>query len=365
MNATLRELVLAVRYGDASLVGESVGYIVLGAADRAATVARRADLDSVLLTGEGEVALDATACTPLESEASLRALLKSLLSLVRAHCPNLERVAQRPGSAGLPHLVTELEAALVPVNRKAARRPLSRLVREARRSAAQASVHRAVLPVMAQQGDGAEPAAWTSAPEAKDEVPSEPEVSEQAPRPEARMQPEPRAVASAPPQLIPPAVPVPLVEEASFPGEEAPVSVWGARSVFAPLPLDPFDDALTVVRAEVAEVSQAQLAVSPEVDHPAEPVTGPGTSLAPPRDVWHLGTAPEPFQPSTLGVRGREIPEETPLIEGQVGAQVRRPSDASELLEQMRVVGKPSEDLYRALQALSRVDLSPAAPLVG
>lgn len=148
MTASLRELVLAVRYGHASLVGESVGYIILGAADRAAAVSRRADLDSVLLCADGAVELEAGACSDSEAERSLRALLASLLSLVRSQCPNLERVARRGSEAGLRHLIVELEAALVPVNRKAARRSLSRLVREARRSARLAEQNSAVAPVM-------------------------------------------------------------------------------------------------------------------------------------------------------------------------------------------------------------------------
>src|SRR5687768_9521770 len=113
MNASLREIVLAVRFGEASLVGESVGYLVLGACDRAESAPRSADLDGVLVTSDGELVLDAPAATQQEAERGLRHLLGQLLTLLRTPFPNLARVAMRE-PCGLRHVVSEIEAAVVP-----------------------------------------------------------------------------------------------------------------------------------------------------------------------------------------------------------------------------------------------------------
>jgi len=137
MSVLVRDVVTAVRHGEAALVGESCGYLVLGAADQVLEAPRAVHFDSVSLTSDGAVALDAVPCSLVEAEQSLRLLLGQLLRFVRTPCPNLRRVADRAESKGLHTLVLELEAALVPVNRRAARRSLSRLVRETARSQAQ------------------------------------------------------------------------------------------------------------------------------------------------------------------------------------------------------------------------------------
>lgn len=138
-SVTLRDIVLSVRYGDAALVGESAGYLVLAATDLGIEAPRQFGLDGVLVIDDGRVEVDASTCTHAESEAQLRLLLGQLLLLVRTACPNLQRVADRKETRGLKGLQRELEAALVPVNRKAARRSLARLVREAMKSALRGS----------------------------------------------------------------------------------------------------------------------------------------------------------------------------------------------------------------------------------
>lgn len=147
MTTSLREIVLSVRYGDAALVGESAGYLVLGVADLFSEMPRAASLDAVYVTDDGSVVVDASPCTFQESEASLRRMLSLLLQLVRTPCRNLDRVAERQETRGLSGLVAELESALVPVNRKAARRSLARLVREAKKASARMGVLASVEPV--------------------------------------------------------------------------------------------------------------------------------------------------------------------------------------------------------------------------
>lgn len=137
MSVLVRDIVTAVSHGEAALVGESCGYLVLGAADQVQHAPRAVHFDSLSVTSDGALQLDAAACSAIEAEQSLRVLLGQLLRFVRTPCPNLRRVADRNESKGLHTLVLELEAALVPVNRRAARRSLSRLVRETARSQAQ------------------------------------------------------------------------------------------------------------------------------------------------------------------------------------------------------------------------------------
>jgi hypothetical protein len=79
MTVSLRDVVLAVRYGDASLVGESAGYVILGAADLAQRTRQLATVDAVSIDAEGLIGLDGAACAEEEAEAGLRALLAQLL----------------------------------------------------------------------------------------------------------------------------------------------------------------------------------------------------------------------------------------------------------------------------------------------
>jgi len=338
MNASLREIVLAVRFGEASLVGESVGYLVLGACDRTLAVPRAADLDGVLVTSEGEVVLDSDPVSEAEAERTLRTLLGQLLTLLRTPFPNLERVAMRE-PCGLRHLVTELEAALVPVNRRAARRSLSRLVREARRSHAQGERHAAVVDVVpapmrpafvAQPAPAPAPApaSWFAAPEPRerdgvDEVPSLAVDAVTAVR------------APAGPRPVDPVAPTLLAFDPSSPAEpeELAEELLSAEvdAAFDAALDDAFDQALTRVATAVE-------------------------TLPPPETRARSG-----FNLRRL-VPGQEV--EGPLI--PTSAQgTSRPSSIEDLLLRMRVEGEPAESVLQSLALLARVDVSPLAPPVG
>ncbi|HSC87164.1 MAG TPA: hypothetical protein VLC09_07840, partial [Polyangiaceae bacterium] len=136
MTTTLREVVFAVRHGQAALVAELAGYLVLLAADAAAVRPILVSADALGLDADGEVTLHGAPASEGDAERALRGVLAGLLGLLRSPAPNLQRVAERPELRGLATLVLELEAALVPVNRKAARRSLSRLYRETARARA-------------------------------------------------------------------------------------------------------------------------------------------------------------------------------------------------------------------------------------
>lgn len=140
MSVSLAEIVAAARGGAASFVAESAGYIVLALADGALrsfrTSSAALDAWTARLDEQGDLIAGGPGRMDSEEavEQGLRQLLAELLRSVRTPSPNLQRVANRDGATGLAHLVVELEAALVPVNRKAARRSLARLCRETRRA---------------------------------------------------------------------------------------------------------------------------------------------------------------------------------------------------------------------------------------
>ncbi|HYP87584.1 MAG TPA: hypothetical protein VEQ59_05515, partial [Polyangiaceae bacterium] len=68
------------------------------------------------------------------AEPALRSLLLRTLEVSSSVGPALRRAAERREEVGLPSLVRELEVALIPVNRGAAKRALSRLHRETERA---------------------------------------------------------------------------------------------------------------------------------------------------------------------------------------------------------------------------------------
>src|SRR5690606_2907292 len=105
---------------------------------------------------------------PEVQEVVLRQVLGELLAEVRTPFPNLSRVASRDETRGLGSLVTELEAALVPVNRRAAKRSLSRLSRETHRA-----LERGLIVPEVSPSDALEPEAQGSAANMGPQVPPE------------------------------------------------------------------------------------------------------------------------------------------------------------------------------------------------
>jgi hypothetical protein len=156
MSLSLLEVVAAVRARRASLSAETVGYLLLGVADHVIAVPREIGACDVLLGAEGAVRLGSgkpgTADRP---ERALRELLDALLSVASTATPALLRIGRRQTAVGVDALVRELEAALIPVNRAAARRALTRLYRDTQRAtqagpldvgSAQAWLQRAMIP---------------------------------------------------------------------------------------------------------------------------------------------------------------------------------------------------------------------------
>jgi hypothetical protein len=156
MSLSLLQAVAAVRARRASLSAETVGYLLLGVADQVIGVPREIGAADVALGEEGAVKVGVgMLADPERTERALRELLDALLSVASTATPALLRIGRRPASAGVEALVRELEAALIPVNRSAARRALTRLYRDTQRavqagpldvSAAEAWLQRVVAP---------------------------------------------------------------------------------------------------------------------------------------------------------------------------------------------------------------------------
>ena len=132
MSVTVSEILLAARGALAVVSSETAGYLVLGAAECLGE--GRLGLKSVYLDEGGALHVDWRGEPGGDAESSLRSLLKRLLETGRSPAPALLRVATTQERRGLPRLITEIEAALIPVNRSAARRALARLHRDVSRA---------------------------------------------------------------------------------------------------------------------------------------------------------------------------------------------------------------------------------------
>jgi hypothetical protein len=135
MSVTLLDVLGAAQARRLSLVGETIGYLVLALADQVVDAPRRVIPDAVLVGQDGAVSiLSSTACSSAEAETDLRSLLRQILSLARVESGALARMATREHPGATRGLVGAIEAALVPINRAAGRRALGRLYRETRRA---------------------------------------------------------------------------------------------------------------------------------------------------------------------------------------------------------------------------------------
>ncbi len=151
MSVTLLEVMAAAQARRAPLVAELAGYLVLGAADQSAGAPRQMCATDVMLADDGSVRLvgAGTACASDAAERALRGLLSQLMQVASSATPALFRSTQRAAGAGVDALIRELETALIPVNRAAARRALSRLHRETARAIESGRVDVAAFEAMA------------------------------------------------------------------------------------------------------------------------------------------------------------------------------------------------------------------------
>lgn len=138
LEVTFAEVLAAAELGRARIAPEMAGYLALGVAD--ALVGRPVVVDprTCALDDEGTIFIR-PASTPVPSpgamqlEGAVRDLLGSLLEVSRGGgggANTLLAVARRTAVSDIGALIGEIEAALIPVNRAAAKRALARLARE-------------------------------------------------------------------------------------------------------------------------------------------------------------------------------------------------------------------------------------------
>lgn len=137
---TLEEVFGVLTSKRVPLAPELAGYLALELAEGAGTQPGEIDPKQVYIGDEGSVAIvrrpsqsDDAAANGKGAEASIRTILSRLLDASGSQTPALSSAAKKKTAAGMPALMQELEAALIPVNRAAGRRALARLAREAKR----------------------------------------------------------------------------------------------------------------------------------------------------------------------------------------------------------------------------------------
>ncbi len=136
-SVTLDEVLRAAGARAAALVPETAGYLALAIGDASARLPYRLEDGLVTLTTEGtvRVARGRETVSPEEGARVLRELLRRLLTVSAGTMPCLAAAATARAERGGPELVVaEIEAALIPVNRAAARRSLARLARDTTRA---------------------------------------------------------------------------------------------------------------------------------------------------------------------------------------------------------------------------------------
>ena len=138
MSVSIAEILRGAALQAVPLTGECAGYLVLAAADQALTAPRQVDASELHLLDDGSVrAVGTRACSEVDAERDLRQLLDRLLSSASSVTPALLRAGRRLRSRHGP-LLRDIERALIPVNRSAARLPSrawnARLTARSRRS---------------------------------------------------------------------------------------------------------------------------------------------------------------------------------------------------------------------------------------
>jgi len=135
---TLDEVLRASQARSASLVPETAGYLALAVGDGASRLPFRVEDRAVKLTTEGSVLVDRgkEVVGPEEAGRVLRDMLARLLDSSVGSMPCLASAARPRAESerGMEAVIEELESALIPVNRAAARRALARLARETMRA---------------------------------------------------------------------------------------------------------------------------------------------------------------------------------------------------------------------------------------
>jgi hypothetical protein len=148
---TLDEVFAAAGARAASIVPETSGYLTLALGDATSRMPITIDERTVTLTTEGtvDVGKRGRELSPKEAAEAFRSLLGRLLAVgTGAAMPSLTAAARprEESDRGVSAVVEEIEAALIPINRAAARRALARLARETMKAKESGRLAQVALP---------------------------------------------------------------------------------------------------------------------------------------------------------------------------------------------------------------------------
>ena len=371
---SLHGVLAAAELGRAPVAAESAGYLALAIADQLLRAPMLVDEQSVSLAADGSVQLDGgRASSTVDAERAIRGLLSSLLSVAPSATPALGAAARRASGAGVGALVAELEGALIPVNRGAARRALARLARDTNRLAdSGVSLRRRARPAPPPEptfvaARAPEPvvavvavAAETPPPRALVTAAAPPmtaiEVVEATPLPPA---PEELTDPCAAIEFLPSDAPTTVIA-ASDVDDEPPVDVAPERT--APLPFGA--DAPPPARYE----GRGPLCII--VPPPTSGATGAPASYAVESAAdAPLETVPSPVAPTTCAAPDDDDahPEPTPAIDVELASLeppvVRTRSRVDELLEAFRPTdGFDERALSKMLKSAAGLEPTPPPP---
>src|SRR5689334_11661355 len=134
MSVTVDDILQAAR-GGLSVPPETIGYLVLGAADRACQASPATfEIRDIELDERGAVTVPGIRPTEQDRVAQLlRDVLSELLRYAATSATALARIGRATDDRTASRLIREIEAALIPVNRSAGRRALARLHRDVER----------------------------------------------------------------------------------------------------------------------------------------------------------------------------------------------------------------------------------------
>lgn len=132
MSFTVSQILAAARRNPELVTSETAAYMVLSLAEQSLSGPRQVCADHVLLHPGGAITIgDVQACAGADNDALLRALLHQLLSCTaQATVSDALRAVVAGYGQGPAAVRAELQTALVPLNRGAARRALARLYRK-------------------------------------------------------------------------------------------------------------------------------------------------------------------------------------------------------------------------------------------
>jgi hypothetical protein len=137
-HVTLAEVLVAARARAASMVPETAGYLALAIGDSISLLPLRLDDAAVVVTTEGNVTLTRRGDVLAETQAAVafRDVLARLLDASIGTMPGLAAAAEplRSTPSDMASVQRDIQAALIPLNRGAARRALARLARETQRA---------------------------------------------------------------------------------------------------------------------------------------------------------------------------------------------------------------------------------------